>query len=192
MPTTSPASPPVRPAGRAAPKRATGLLACAALLALGSSAVQAQDGRRDTGRSDTGRSDARALPAPSIYLLPLRSLAPQPRPTTLAADSADTTDSADRTADAAAVSPPRSLFGVGSALSRASLVQMPSENVVPGRYTRPRYALGFRSNAMKNLAQGMGLDAEHCLAPLVRARVTLSQNGDTGGRLMIFARCTLR
>lgn len=186
MPTTSPASPPVRPAGRAAPKRATGLLACAALLALGSSAVQAQDGRRDTGRSDTDRSDARALPAPSIYLLPLRSLAPQPRPTALG------TDSADRTADAAAVSPPRSLFGVGSALSRASLVQMPSENVIPGRYARPRYALGFRSNAMKNLAQGMGLDAEHCLAPLVRARVTLSQNGDTGGRLMIFARCTLR
>jgi hypothetical protein len=191
MPTTSPASPPVRPAGRAAPKRATGLLACAALLALGSGAVQAQDGRRDTGRSDTGRSDtgrsdARALPAPSIYLLPLRSLAPQPRPAALG------TDSADRTADAAAVSPPRSLFGVGSALSRASLVQMPSENVIPGRYARPRYALGFRSNAMKNLAQGMGLDAEHCLAPLVRARVTLSQNGDTGGRLMIFARCTLR
>lgn len=181
MPTTSPVSPPVRPAGRAAPKRATGLLACAALLALGSSAVQAQDGRRDTGRSD-----ARSLPAPSIYLLPLRSLAPQPRPTALG------TDAADRTADAAAASPPRSLFGVGSALSRASLVQMPSENVVPGRYTRPRYALGFRSNAMKNLAQGMGLDAEHCLAPLVRARVTLSQNGDTGGRLMIFARCTLR
>jgi hypothetical protein len=76
-----------------------------------------------------------------------------------------------------------------SALSRASLVEMPAD-VVPGRYTRPKYALGFRSNSMKSLAKDMGIDADTCLLPLVRARVSLSQDQGVGGRVMVFARCT--
>lgn len=76
-----------------------------------------------------------------------------------------------------------------SALSSARLVEMPAE-IIPGQYARPKYALGFRSAAMKSLAKDLGLDAHTCLLPLVRARTTLSQDGAVGGRVMIFARCS--
>jgi hypothetical protein len=77
----------------------------------------------------------------------------------------------------------------GASAARTTLIEMPAD-VVPGRYTRPKYALGFRSDTMKGFARDMGLDADTCLAPLVRARVSLSQDSGAGGRLMVFARCT--
>lgn len=76
-----------------------------------------------------------------------------------------------------------------SLLSGARLVEMPSD-ALPGRYARPKYALGFRSNAMKSFAKNVGLDAETCLLPLVRARTSISQDGDVSGRVMVFARCS--
>mgnify|MGYP001494666239 CR=1 FL=1 len=95
------------------------------------------------------------------------------------------------TRDADYGSSPRQRFSLAdtSSLSRASLVEMPAD-VIPGRYTRPKFALGFRSNTMTNFAKDMGLDAQTCLLPLVRARLSLSRDGDAGGRLMVFARCT--
>jgi hypothetical protein len=77
----------------------------------------------------------------------------------------------------------------GASAARTTLLEMPAD-VVPGRYTRPKYALGFRSDTMKGFARDMGLDADTCLAPLVRARVSLSQDSGGSGRLMVFARCT--
>jgi hypothetical protein len=77
----------------------------------------------------------------------------------------------------------------GASAARTTLLEMPAD-VVPGRYTRPKYALGFRSDTMKGFMRDMGLDADTCLAPLVRARVSLSQDSGAGGRLMVFARCT--
>lgn len=159
----------------------TALRLAAALLLLAGGAAQAQD---------RGVSAPDAAPGASIYLLPSRATIPSPA---LAASMTSMERPAERAAEPALIEPRRSLFAAGASLSRASLVQMPAENVVPGRYARPRYALGFRSSTMKSLVQGMGLDAEHCLAPLVRARLTMSQDGrDAGGRVMVFARCTLR
>jgi hypothetical protein len=116
----------------------------------------------------------------SIYLLPAdglrRANAPQ--------------GSAREAGAASASDTPGSLVSGSGRSPRASLVEMPAE-VIPGRYTRPKYALGFRSNGMKKFAQSIGLDAHTCLAPLVRARVNFSQDGDAGGRLMLFARCSL-
>ncbi|MCU0949825.1 MAG: hypothetical protein MUC68_01875 [Burkholderiaceae bacterium] len=130
-------------------------------------------------------SAAPAMAASSIYLLPASSA----REALRSASTVPTAAAPDRPRPAATT---RLLIGAGSSLARASLVQMPGENVLPGGYVRPRYALGFRSSTMKNFVQGMGLEAEHCLAPLVRARLTFSPQGDAGGRLMVFARCTLR
>lgn len=115
----------------------------------------------------------------SIYVLPSRNV--RLPSATVAAGSHD--------AEHEAPDARRFALAGSSALSRASLVEMPAD-VIPGKYTRPKYALGFRSSAMKNFAQSMGLDAHTCLLPLVRARISLSQDSGTGGRLMVFARCT--
>jgi hypothetical protein len=116
----------------------------------------------------------------SIYLLPANGL----RRANAAQGSA-------REVGAASASDTPGFLVAGSGRSpRASLVEMPAE-VIPGRYTRPKYALGFRSNGMKKFAQSIGLDAHTCLAPLVRARINFSRDGDAGGRLMLFARCSL-
>jgi hypothetical protein len=96
---------------------------------------------------------------------------------------------ADEAASTAHTGTVRPLLRDNSAWSRAALVEMPADQI-PGRYTRPKYALGFRSSAMKNLAKGMGLDADTCLAPLIRARLSVSPDGDAGGRVMVFARCS--
>jgi hypothetical protein len=77
----------------------------------------------------------------------------------------------------------------GSSTTRAALIEMPAD-VIPGRYTRPKYALGFHSDAMKGFAKDLGLEADTCLLPLVRARLSLSQEDGTNGRVMVFARCT--
>jgi hypothetical protein len=116
----------------------------------------------------------------SIYLLPADGLR-----------HANAANSSARDVGAASASDTPGFLVAGSGRSpRASLVEMPAE-VIPGRYTRPKYALGFRSNGMKKFAQSIGLDAHTCLAPLVRARINFSQDGDAGGRLMLFARCSL-
>jgi hypothetical protein len=76
-----------------------------------------------------------------------------------------------------------------SSLSRAALIAMPADQI-PGQYSRPKYALGFRSEGMKQFAKGMGLDADTCLAPLIRGRVSFTAGGDGSARLMVFARCS--
>lgn len=76
-----------------------------------------------------------------------------------------------------------------SMLSGARLIEMPSHDL-PGQHARPKYALGFRSSAMKSFARGIGLDADTCLLPLIRARTSISQGGDVSGRVMVYARCS--
>jgi hypothetical protein len=117
----------------------------------------------------------------SIYLLPARGVR---------LPAANET-SADVLASRARYGNERLSFSLtgSSTLSRFSLIEMPGE-VIPGRYTRPKYAFGFRSNTMKSLAKDVGLDADTCLLPLVRARVSFSQDEGAGGRVMVFARCT--
>ncbi len=115
----------------------------------------------------------------SLYLLSQRGVR-LPSAQQSAADAADAPARAENRRPEAAY---------GASAARTTLLEMPAD-VVPGRYSRPKYALGFRSDAMKGFARDMGLDADTCLAPLVRARVSLSQDSGAGGRLMVFARCT--
>jgi len=125
-----------------------------------------------------------ALPIDSIYLparpdsrLPSAGQAVRSASTSMLADSAP-----------AATRRPEALYG--STASRAVLMEVRETEVAPGQFNRPRYALGFRSDSLKNFAQGMGLDADTCLLPLVRGRLALSRDAGPNGRLMVYARCT--
>jgi hypothetical protein len=136
----------------------------------------------------TSNAAAQALPPlqlqlDSLYQLPQRGVR-LPSAHQSAADTVAATSDPPAPAEGR-----RSEPAYGASAARTTLLEMPAD-VVPGRYTRPKYALGFRSDTMKGFARDMGLDADTCLAPLVRARVSLSQDSVTGGRLMVFARCT--
>lgn len=137
------------------------------------------------------QSHAVALDRQAVYLLPVQRLPAANAATAihLRAAGSKLAGPSDDTLDETR---PRSVFtSARSSLASARLVEMPAESI-PGRYTRPKYALGFRSEKMRNWANSMGFDASDCLAPLVRARLTLSPDGDAGARLMVFARCSLR
>lgn len=82
-----------------------------------------------------------------------------------------------------------SVTGSSATTPRATLIEMPSDHM-PGQFSRPRHALGFRSEGMKQFARGMGIDADTCLAPLIRGRVSFTAAGDGSARLMVFARCS--
>lgn len=175
-----PAASPVSRAAHAAQHLAglACLLSSVSLLASGSAQASGSFSTGPSHRVETGRS---TLELPSLYLLHAGGMR-----------GADKLLGAMTDVDAISTSnTPRFAAAIGSRPPRASLVEMPAD-VIPGRYNRPKYALGFRSNGMKKFADSMGLDAHTCLAPLVRARINLSQDGDAGGRLMVFARCSLR
>ena len=74
--------------------------------------------------------------------------------------------------------------------SSASLVEMPRD-AIPGRYQRPRYALGFRSEALRVWLKQAGVDAQTCIAPVLRLRTKLSGEGELSGALWLYARCSL-
>lgn len=71
----------------------------------------------------------------------------------------------------------------------ASLVEMPRD-AMPGRYQRPRYAIGFRSDALRGWLKGAGVDAQTCIAPVLRLRTKLSGEGELSGALWLYARCS--
>jgi hypothetical protein len=62
----------------------------------------------------------------------------------------------------------------------------------PGTYSRPRFALGFRSETMRTWLNHAGIDATSCLAPVVRLRSKISSSGEVSGTLWISARCDIR
>lgn len=64
----------------------------------------------------------------------------------------------------------------------------------PGQPIRrsPRLALGFRSEGMRNAMASLGIDAHTCMAPIVRLRGKLADNGGVSGTFWISARCTFR
>lgn len=74
--------------------------------------------------------------------------------------------------------------------SSARLIEMPRDTK-PGQYSRPHYALGFRSEAMRGWLKEAGLDADTCIAPVLRLRTKLS-DGALSGALWVYARCSFR
>jgi hypothetical protein len=124
--------------------------------------------------ADVGRAAA----APPIYLATPRS-------------PADATPRPQRSADNGAFWVDPAPMAATSALGGARLVEVPN-HAAPGSHARPRYALGFRSDAMRGWLNGLGLDATSCLAPMVRLRSKISSDGDVSGSIWLYARCSLR
>jgi len=85
--------------------------------------------------------------------------------------------------------PVPSFVFTGQSTSRVRLLELPSEHR-PGQYSRPRFALGFRSDAMKSWLNERGFAASVCMAPVVRMRSKLSKEGDWSGSVMLQARCS--
>jgi hypothetical protein len=65
-------------------------------------------------------------------------------------------------------------------------------DVVTGHYARPKLVVGLPSASMKNWMNSAGLDADHCMLPMLRARTRMTTEGDIQGTLWLYARCTFR
>lgn len=61
-----------------------------------------------------------------------------------------------------------------------------------GQYTRPKFIVGLPSDSMKSWMNSAGLEADHCMLPMLRARTRMSADGDINGTLWLYARCTFR
>jgi hypothetical protein len=61
----------------------------------------------------------------------------------------------------------------------------------PGQYARPHYTLGVHSDLMRDALSLTGLEAESCVAPMVRLRARQpTATGANGVSLTFLARCT--
>jgi hypothetical protein len=61
----------------------------------------------------------------------------------------------------------------------------------PGQYTRPHYALGLHSELMRDALSLTGLEAENCVAPMVRMRARQTTiTGASGISMTVLARCS--
>ena len=60
-----------------------------------------------------------------------------------------------------------------------------------GRFVRPRLNVGLQSPALKSWMSEIGLEAENCMAPLLRGRLRRNaQNDDVAATISVSARCT--
>ncbi len=78
-----------------------------------------------------------------------------------------------------------------AAVNRVSLIEMPSYGVGTERF-RPHYALGFSSETMRAWMSDLGIDAENCVAPIIRLRTRIDAGGEFRGSLWVHARCAVR
>jgi len=77
--------------------------------------------------------------------------------------------------------------------SSIGLFEYKVAGVVEGQYTRPHYALGLHSDTMRDALSLTGLDAESCVAPMMRLRAReTTVTGANGISMTVFARCTFR
>jgi hypothetical protein len=79
----------------------------------------------------------------------------------------------------------------GSSASRVSLIEIPIDGLV-SQPTRPNYALGFSSAALRGWMTDLGVGTSECIAPIVRMRARIDNGGDFRGTLWVHARCSLR
>jgi hypothetical protein len=78
-------------------------------------------------------------------------------------------------------------------MSSLGLYEYKRPGEVPGQYSKPHYALGLHSDTMREALSLTGLDAESCVAPMVRMRAReTSVTGASGISMTLLARCTVR
>ena len=75
--------------------------------------------------------------------------------------------------------------------SSIGLYEYKSAGAAPGQYTRPHYAFGLQSGLMRDALSLAGLEAESCVAPMLRLRTRqTTTTGATGISVSLLARCT--
>jgi hypothetical protein len=95
-----------------------------------------------------------------------------------------------RTTDAKPIDPYAFRRGLFSAMG---LYEYKPMGAVPGQYARPHYAFGLHSDTMRDALALTGLDAESCVAPMLRLRARqTSVTGANSIAMTVFARCTFR
>lgn len=65
-------------------------------------------------------------------------------------------------------------------------------DTVTGQYARPRFVVGLPSESMRSWMHMAGVDADHCMLPMLRTRTRMTAEGDVSGTLWLYARCTFR
>jgi hypothetical protein len=79
-------------------------------------------------------------------------------------------------------------FAAPSGLA-AGLVECQTDTL-PGQRQRARYGIGVRSQLLESALQGVGIEARHCLAPVVRMRTRRSASSDVAVTAWVYLRCT--
>jgi hypothetical protein len=75
--------------------------------------------------------------------------------------------------------------------SSLGLYEYKPAGIVLGQYTRAHYALGLHSDLMRDALSLTGLEAESCVAPMVRLRARQATvTGASGVSMSLLARCT--
>jgi hypothetical protein len=59
-----------------------------------------------------------------------------------------------------------------------------------GKYVRPKFYVGKKSDSMRYWMNSAGISADKCMLPLVRARTHMGGDGDVSGSLWVYARCS--
>lgn len=77
--------------------------------------------------------------------------------------------------------------------SSVQLFETPHD-INPGQPPRrsPRLAIGFRSEGMRHAMGMIGIDAHTCMAPIVRLRGKMANDGGVSGTFWVSARCSFR
>lgn len=73
----------------------------------------------------------------------------------------------------------------------ATLVEFRS-SALPGQPQRAQHGLGIRSRELESALNAAGVEARHCLAPVVRMHSRLSASFELSGTLWVYLRCTLQ
>lgn len=168
--------------------------ALAAVVSVAAAAVAAQAADTAAGSrsapADATPSLAAAVPSASLPSPPLPSVSLAVTRTAPRADSS--------AAHMTWVPPsePAPAFKLRERALQAQLIELPSQSP-GGSPTRPHHALAFRSEAFRRFAHdGLGLDAERCLAPMVRLSTKLGRvaggAGNSNATFWLLARCALR
>ncbi len=80
-------------------------------------------------------------------------------------------------------------FGRTPALG-ATLVEFRT-HALPGQYSRPQHGIGVRSHRLEAALNDFGIEARHCLAPVVRMHTKVSSGFDLSGTLWVYLRCSV-
>ncbi len=186
----------------ALPSRRRSLLA--ALLLAGAVAQAAEPGAQPFDDDGSARADAApsgaavppaAAPAAAVPTVPVPIIS-IPSLSLVQTHAAPRADAAAAHASWAPPGAQAPAFKLRERGVQAQLVELPSYSP-GGSPTRPHHAVAFRSEAFRRFAHdGLGLDAERCLAPMVRLSTKLGRvaggTGDSNATFWLLARCSLR